>query len=105
MTSSSKDSSYSVDALAAWRETATPFHRIQMASALHEMAREIIADEIRDAHPAWSDLAVAQEVARRLLADENLPMLYPEDLFASQGHREAYLRLLDTPPLADNADR
>jgi hypothetical protein len=59
MTSSSKDSSDPIDSLAAWRETATPFQRIQMASALHEMAQEIIADDIRDAHPSWSDLAVA----------------------------------------------
>ena len=95
-----------VDAtVAQWLKSSTPFQRIQMASELNEMAREIVAGEIRDGHPDWADLAVKNEVARRFLADENLPMLYAKDLFESPVHREAYFRASATAALANEADR
>jgi Rv0078B-related antitoxin len=64
----------------AWLRGTTPAQRIQMVNALNKMGREILGDEIRRRWPDWDDAAVAKEVARRLLADENLPNLYARDL-------------------------
>lgn len=66
-----------------------------MASALNEMARELVGGEIRDRHSDWSELDVKNEVARRFLVDEDLPELYAKDLLTSPTHREAYERPLD----------
>jgi hypothetical protein len=80
--------------VARWLKSSTPAQRIQMACALNQMAREMVASEIRDCHPSWSDLEVEQEVARQFLADVNLPMLYAKDLHASPTYRDAYERSL-----------
>jgi hypothetical protein len=87
-----------------WLRSLTPGQRVFMAGALNEMAREMVAGEIRDRHPGWSESDVEKEVARRFLADENLPELYAKDALKLPAYRDEYERFL-AANLAAGADR
>jgi hypothetical protein len=48
----------------------TPAERLRMVGELNALARRVAEAAIRCEHPAWSDLDVKAEMARRLLGPE-----------------------------------
>ena len=73
-----------------WLRASTTADRFAMVAALNEMGRRIVAEEIRDSHPEWSDQEISAELARRFLADDNLPELYAKDLISIEPFATAY---------------
>ena len=58
----------------------TPAEKIHMASELHQVAREILAAEIKQQHSKWSETRVQKQVAWRLLNNIDLSSLCAADL-------------------------
>jgi hypothetical protein len=87
-----------------WLRSLTPGQRVIMASDLNQLARKLVAGEIRDHHADWSESDVNNEVGRRFLADENLPELYAKDSLQLPAYRDEFERFLATD-LAAGADR
>lgn len=87
-----------------WLRSLTPGQRVFMASDLNQLARKLVAGEIRDHHADWSESDVNNEVGRRFLADENLPELYAKDSLDLPTYREDYKRFL-AANLATSAGR
>lgn len=77
-----------------WLRSLTPGQRVLMASDLNQLAKELVAGEVRDRHPDWSDSNVNNEVGRLFLADEDLPELYGKDSLKLPAYREEYERFL-----------
>lgn len=90
--------------LVKWLRSLTPGQRVFMASDLNKLARELVAGEIRDRHPDWSESKVNNEVGRRFLADENLPELYAKDALQLPAYHDDFDRFLAANMIA-GADR
>ena len=55
------------DAIADILRDKTPAERVEMISAAHRTARQLLAGGIRHQHPNWTDEEVTAEVSKRLL--------------------------------------
>ena len=47
----------------------TPEQRLRMVDQMYLSSRELIAASIRESNPAWDDVQVEREIARRIRGD------------------------------------